>query len=149
VYVCKVRSFREDSICYFLEFDATKILHLSTPKEIFEFGKVYRGSPNTWVVNDCCDVYSPGEKKKAKEWIKNNYCNIDIDFIDWKKVAKEYNGIEIWPYQWKCGHDPKCFWYYSWDCASGCIWNARIIEKVTPKKFTRRLYNKFKSSTEG
>jgi hypothetical protein len=22
-------------------------------------------------------------------------------------------------------------WYYGWDCASGCIWDTSVIERVT------------------
>ena len=50
--------------------------------------------------------------------------------IDWVRVAGEYDGIIIAPYQWdrRLEHD----WYYPWDCASGCIWNLDAIAAVTP-----------------
>lgn len=49
--------------------------------------------------------------------------------IDWPRVAKEYAGIEIAPYQWSRRLDgPEISrWYYSWDCASGCIWDLTAI----------------------
>lgn len=44
--------------------------------------------------------------------------------IDWRRVAAEYAGIVIAPYQWKRRFDGRVSsWYYSWDCASGCIWS--------------------------
>lgn len=49
-------------------------------------------------------------------------------WIDWVKVKPLYDGIIITPYQWRCRLDPDIFWYYSWDCASGCIWNLETIE---------------------
>lgn len=49
--------------------------------------------------------------------------------IDWQKVAKQYDGIIIAPYQWE--HRLSSDWYYPWDCASGCIWNPRAIESFT------------------
>lgn len=49
-------------------------------------------------------------------------------YIDWVAVAKDYPGIIIAPYQWSCRMDMS--WYYGWDCASGCIWNADAIASV-------------------
>ncbi|QDM58016.1 hypothetical protein SEA_DALLAS_199 [Mycobacterium phage Dallas] len=51
-----------------------------------------------------------------------------LDWIDWGKVAADYDGIIIAPYQWSRRMDPH--WYYTWDCASGCIWNLEAIESV-------------------
>jgi len=50
-------------------------------------------------------------------------------YPNWVKLAKRYDGIEIAPYQWtlRLGWQT---WYYSWDCASGCIWNPRAIASV-------------------
>ena len=51
--------------------------------------------------------------------------------IDWRKVAKEYSGIEIIPYVWSARM--KFNWYYTWDVASGCIWGSdgiKSIEKI-------------------
>ena len=47
--------------------------------------------------------------------------------IDWRRVSKEYQGVLITPYQWKFRHG--FIWYYTWDCASGCIWDLRGIKK--------------------
>lgn len=49
--------------------------------------------------------------------------------IDWMAVAREWQGIIIAPYQWSCrlGRDS---WYYTWDCASGCLWDASAISSV-------------------
>lgn len=41
--------------------------------------------------------------------------------IDWQLVYMAWDGIIITPYIW-----PRRLtldWYYTWDCASGCIWN--------------------------
>lgn len=46
-------------------------------------------------------------------------------YIDWPVVAERYDGIIIAPYHWHCRME-MC-WYYGWDCASGCIWNAEAI----------------------
>lgn len=49
--------------------------------------------------------------------------------IDWRKVATDYDGIIIAPYQWSMRLGGP-FWYYGWDCASGCIWNLDAIGTV-------------------
>jgi hypothetical protein len=50
--------------------------------------------------------------------------------IDWKRVAEDYDGIIITPYQWGLRLDMEVDWYYTWDCASGCIWSVDAIESV-------------------
>jgi hypothetical protein len=53
--------------------------------------------------------------------------------IDWPRVARDYHGIVIAPYQWAHRLDEPCTgWYYSWDCASGCIWNADAVAEMKP-----------------
>lgn len=54
---------------------------------------------------------------------------IPLDAIDWTTVATQYAGIEISPYcnpyYWKLRLT--MFWYYSWDCASGCVWDINAV----------------------
>lgn len=50
--------------------------------------------------------------------------------IDWLLVSKDYDGIIIPHYLWGCRLDSKITWYYGWDCASGCIWNADAVESI-------------------
>jgi len=45
------------------------------------------------------------------------------DSLSWSAVAEEYDGIEIAPYQY--ARRMSTFWYYPWDCASGCLWRPR------------------------
>lgn len=52
------------------------------------------------------------------------------NIIDWPRVAKEYSGIIITPYQWSRRMHDSCRWYYLWDCASGCIWQASAIKAI-------------------
>lgn len=50
-------------------------------------------------------------------------------YIDWPRVAQYHQGILITPYQWTLRlSDVR--WYYPWDCASGCIWDANAITEV-------------------
>lgn len=48
--------------------------------------------------------------------------------IDWRKVAQDYSGIEISPYISKARRGLN--WYYTWDVASGCIWNQDAITSI-------------------
>jgi hypothetical protein len=47
-------------------------------------------------------------------------------YIDWPRVAQDYDGLIITPYQWSRRYDLS--WYYGWDCASGCIWNLTVVQ---------------------
>jgi len=50
--------------------------------------------------------------------------------IDWALVATEFAGLLITPYIWECRLARSTEWYYGWDCASGCIWDATAVESV-------------------
>lgn len=51
--------------------------------------------------------------------------------VDWAAVARRWQGILITPYQWSLRLSD-VDWYYPWDCASGCIWDAQAIASVAP-----------------
>jgi hypothetical protein len=58
-------------------------------------------------------------------------------FINWPSVAEAYQGIIIAPYLWSRRLNPRTSWYYGWDCASGCIWDASAIsglQKIRPRR---------------
>jgi len=53
--------------------------------------------------------------------------------IDWSAVSTKYDGIEIPIYQGSMRYRS---WYYSWDVASGCIWNPKAIKNVVQLPIT-------------
>ena len=53
-----------------------------------------------------------------------------VSLIDWSAVARDYDGIEICPYQSKFRMSSD--WYYPWDVASGCIWGSGAFKSVEP-----------------
>lgn len=53
-------------------------------------------------------------------------------YIDWPRVADEYAGIVIVPYQWAARMN--LMWYYPWDCNSACIWDASVISSIHLKR---------------
>jgi len=85
--------------------DEANILHLTTVREVLEFS------------NEYMDQNEP-------EWLRGWR-------IDWPKLAEKYQGIIIAPYQWALRSDDRTRWYWGWDVASGCIWDASAIQSVT------------------
>lgn len=61
------------------------------------------------------------------EYGTGRYAGVEVD---WPRIAQEYQGILISPYQWSRRLADGCSWYYGWDCASGCIWDLTAIESV-------------------
>ena len=58
-------------------------------------------------------------------------------YIDWQAVADKYSGIIIAPYIYSRRLASHTSWYYPWDCASGCIWDAtsiKSIKQILPKQ---------------
>lgn len=47
--------------------------------------------------------------------------------IKWEDVAKDYDGIEICPYQ---PNQKNLDWYYTWDVASGCLWGSSAFKSI-------------------
>ena len=48
--------------------------------------------------------------------------SLELSSIAWDNVAAKFDGIVISPYLWSLRL--RLHWYYGWDCASGCLWNA-------------------------
>ncbi len=57
----------------------------------------------------------------------------DLHGIDWVKVREKFSGIIITPYQWNLRLDRRTRWYYSWDCASACVWDLSTVEVIVEK----------------
>ena len=58
--------------------------------------------------------------------------------INWKEVAKDYGGIEISPHLPKVIGDIDYLWYWTFDVASGCIWNIESIIKDTEMVYEKK-----------
>lgn len=59
--------------------------------------------------------------------------------VPWPRIAEDFQGIIISPYQWSMRLRDDTFWYYGWDCASGCIWDLSAIEKMEVMDEARNL----------
>lgn len=97
------------SHAYELEINKSKMLVIDTPKKFLAFDKEY-------------SVPDPQGHDPV---------------IDWARVAKKYEGIEICPYFYEFRMD--YFWYYSWDVASGCIWGKSGIKNLTEIPLNTKL----------
>jgi hypothetical protein len=65
---------------------------------------------------------------KQIDMFTSDYSMLDgLHNIDWDRIAMQYQGIIIAPYCWQRRLTDHTLWYYGWDCASGCIWDAAAI----------------------
>lgn len=86
-------------------------------------------------------------------WLKNpddidrftSEYRIDRYKLDWHAVANQYAGIVIAPYQWTRRLAVCTLWYYSWDCASGCVWDLTAINAFRGRK-QRTRWNAFEAA---
>jgi hypothetical protein len=92
----------ESDNAFKIDIDVDKILKITNSEELLAFNKKY------------------GVKFKS------------YNVIDWQRVASEYGGIEISPYNYKLRMSREVWWYYGWDVASGCIWDEGVITGVEP-----------------
>ena len=108
---------------YFLEIDVSSanIIKISTEEELSDFDNKYRNTDR--------DSYERG--------VSYPYGRLSID---WKKVAKDYDGIEITNFETivrsKGGYTG--YWFDGWDIDSGCVWNTNVIKVVKVKPIEER-----------
>jgi hypothetical protein len=50
--------------------------------------------------------------------------------ICWRRVAEKYDGIVVAPECVERRREP--LWYYTWDCASGCVWSPNAVKELKP-----------------
>jgi hypothetical protein len=87
---------------YSLKVNEARILMIKTEKEFYNFERKYLVQGEDY----------PGQG----------------NVVDWAKVASEYDGIEICPYQGGARYSSN--WYYGWDVASGCIWDGAAVTEA-------------------
>lgn len=59
-------------------------------------------------------------------------------WIDWPGLRRVHDGLIITPYVRErrlsmLSGRPDTMWYYTWDCASGCIWNPDAVAAIRPR----------------
>jgi hypothetical protein len=81
---------------------------------------VLKSNANVLYVKTAAGIDDLSKTYKNAEW---------RDWLNWEELRKDYDGLIISPYIWERRHYP--LWYYAWDCASGCIWEPRAIDRIT------------------
>lgn len=118
---CEAESFRPQALTHVTEIilrpDAN-ILRLSGAVELDLFTAKHR----------CIPEYAKAGPESLRRLYGPGHA------IDWKTVASQYDGIIIAPYCYQRRLHDGTHWYYSWDCASGCIWRARAVQTLIPVK---------------
>lgn len=74
-----------------------------------------------------------------------------FSYCDWPRLATVFKGLIITPYQWERRLDGGANWYYTWDCASGCIWDATAItgwREIDPPDMSEALDEEAKAEAE-
>ena len=99
---------------YDIRINENLILKIRNKKEFDDFEKTY------------------GIKIYDKKFYSNQQ-----NYIDFHSVAEKYCGIEISPF---LTDKEDSNWYCGWDCASGCIWDAKAIIAI-------KLYAQFDEET--
>jgi len=95
---------------YFLEIDVSSanIKKIETKEQVFDFHDRY----------------------EEEDYSRQNT-------IDWEKVAKDYDGIEVINPRVLMSF-PGGSWLWGWDIDSGCIWNTQSISVVKVKPVEKR-----------
>ena len=108
--------------------DKDKILVIKNKKDFVTFNKRY------------------GKKLISKKYYKKYGLDPSLiwDIIDWKKVSKDYGGVEFCLYLKSINN---YIWYLQWDVSSGVVWNTKSIikgSKLIGKKNNNNKYVKIK-----
>lgn len=90
---------------FILDLDMSRVLLIASKSDIVDFQRRYGAS-----------VGVPG---------------VHLMRPDWRRVAKDYCGIEVNPYfrdlSFTCAD---YLWYYGWDVPSGCVWDKSAVKSV-------------------
>jgi hypothetical protein len=124
-----------------------KVLKITTLKGLDAFHKEY-SSPPLFVLlmmESANSISAKPRKTKAdKDFLnafedaRNAAAGSDLwkeSNINWAKVAAKWGGVEIAPFQSKRDN---VFWYSTWDCASGVVWDLDAISIKPYAKYDGR-----------
>jgi hypothetical protein len=116
-----------------------KVKIISSPYELLKFSLDYRdekecGPFGKEKIPDCMLPEIENylnlikEEKIPLSW-DDYFPDFRVERIDCERLYQEYQGLFITPYIPVCRLSMACNWYYTWDCASGVIWDLSCIEK--------------------
>lgn len=102
-------------------------LELSGSTLTYKYHVKLASCANLLIISDVSGMYTFWKKYRYTEEFGHFGCLA----IRWQDVAVAYQGILIAPYQWSLRLHSDFFWYNTWDCASGCIWDISAIQFIT------------------
>lgn len=94
---------------------------------------------NTLLITNT-DQFDIFNDKYGSPWpcVKNGQ-PIQGQVIDWERVSTDHQGIIIAPHLRERAEDeqgmwkPETIWYWTWVCASGCLWDSATVETIRTK----------------
>lgn len=146
--------FRFGRFYYAVEVDLSRVLCIRDADQFDAFEEEYKTKPPIrrmmdGVVERLAGMELDEQERKfvdAFAILTSSDGLINSHTIDWGRVAEKYGGIEIAPgLPWRFRTRSK--WYYTWDCASGVIWDVNAItgiELFAVWDAKRKLLVKFK-----
>jgi hypothetical protein len=118
---CKVMRCKPGRLRYAVRLaPGAKVLRLSSADDLDAFTERY-GFPDA-------DTFPGKAVVGVDDPMAGVFGGFDRSGIDWPKVAAEHQGIIIAPFVWS--RRLHLAWYYGWDCASGCIWDAAAVASI-------------------
>lgn len=145
---CEGEKFREEYLKYSYEIKFKKnanLIVLDTIEKMWEFNLKWNNTPlwrkNSKNYSNSFEKNNKFEQMSYKSFCEKNKNRCSITFErynelssclskpQWEEISSQCDGIMIAPYQWDMRLHTLFFWYYGWDCSSGCIWNLDCIEE--------------------
>lgn len=96
---------------YEVDLDMDRILHLATEEELLGFTRRWGEVDPRYVAAGA----------RLRGWPAT------VTSVRWCDLHSLHDGILITPYHWRLR---RVNWYYTWDCASGVVWNPRAVTGV-------------------
>lgn len=69
------------------------------------------------------------DTEEIDQFTKEHVGTSDHYYINWGPLTDQVAGIMIAPYCWERRLHHETSWYYSWDCASACIWDLSVLRE--------------------
>jgi len=125
---CDAAQFRLENLRYrhtVTLLDTSRILFLRHARDVDaftgEYGRNLAGHIRLLQSTEDNDAFARRYGRDLFGEIQRQFSN----YIMWAEVAERYSGIIINPYS--RARSQTYLWYYGWNCASGCIWDTKIV----------------------
>jgi len=118
-----------------------KVCKITNDAEFVEFSDEF-GMKSADYYAQKMGVAPDSEAARSLGILDQGFGEMRPNYINWHDVSEIWSGIEISPYLWSLRLNGG-MWYYGWDCAAGCIWDAGAIRSIeliaTYNEHTKRM----------